>query len=79
MVGSTFIIMVSLVAEQPPNCGVIVHTKVLLAPTVNPVTPLVGEDGVVTAAVPAITDQAPLSPTPAELPAKVAVVILHKF
>ena len=44
---------------------------------VKPVTPEVGEAGVVTVAVPATTDQAP-EPEAGVLPANVAVVVLHK-
>ena len=50
----------------------IVQTNVF-APTDNPVTPDVGELGVVTVALPAITDQAPV-PTDGVLPARVAIV-----
>ena len=49
----------------------IVQRKVA-APIANPVTPEVGLDGVVTVAVPAITDQAPV-PTVGVFPAKVVV------
>ena len=56
----------------------IVHLNVALAPTVKPVTPEVGLDGVVTVAAPATTVQAPV-PVVAVLPAKVAVVTLHRF
>ena len=51
---------------------VIVQTNVF-APTVNPVTPDVGELGVVTLALPAITVHAPV-PTEGVFPARVAVV-----
>ena len=44
---------------------------------VNPVIPETGEAGVVTTAVPAITDQAPV-PVTGAFPARVAVVTLHK-
>jgi len=46
----------------------------VFAPKLNPVTPEVGEVGVVTVAEPAITVHAPV-PTPGELPASVAVVV----
>lgn len=55
-----------------------VQRRVAEAPTASPVTPDVGEVGVVTVAVPEITDQTPV-PTAGVLPAKVVVVILHKF
>ena len=64
--------------ELPQAPLLIVHLKVELAPTVNPVTPLVGDDGVVIAAVPDTTVHTPL-PTAGVFPAKVAVVVLHKF
>ena len=50
---------------------VIVHTKVF-TPVVNPVTPLVGELGVVTVAVPAVTVHSPV-PTVGVFAASVAV------
>ena len=71
--------MVSVVARHPPNCGLIVHTRMDESPMLNAVTPEVAKDGVVTIAVPAITDHAPLSPTPTAFAANVAVVMLHKF
>lgn len=46
----------------------------VLTPKLNPVTPEVGEVGVVTVAEPAITVHAPV-PTVGELPASVAVVV----
>ena len=49
----------------------IVHTKVF-TPVVKPVTPEVGEAGVVTVAVPAVTVQTPV-PTVGALAASVAV------
>ena len=49
----------------------IVQTKVF-TPVVNPVTPDVGEAGVVTVAVPAVTVQSPV-PVVGVLPASVAV------
>ena len=50
----------------------IVHTK-LFAPTLNPVTPDVGSEGVVTVADPAITVHTP-DPTEGVFPASVVVV-----
>ena len=64
------IVTVSLDAGHVPF--VIVHTNVF-APTVKPVTPDVGELGVVTVALPAMTVHAPV-PTVGVLPASVAVV-----
>jgi hypothetical protein len=54
----------------------IVHLKVALVPTGTPVTPDVGEDGVVIVAVPLTTLHAPV-PTVAVLPASVKVLVLH--
>ncbi len=54
-----------------------VHWNVLV-PTANPVTPEVGELGVVIVPVPAIKVHNPV-PTTGVLPAKVEVVTLHKF
>ena len=56
----------------------IVHLSVAEDPTTNPVTPEVGDEGVVTVAVPEITDHIPV-PTVGVLPANVAVVTLHRF
>ena len=61
--------MVSVLAAQVPL--LIDHTKVF-TPVVSPVTPLVGEAGVVTTPVPAITVHAPV-PTIGVLAASVAV------
>jgi len=49
----------------------------VLAPTLKPVTPEVGEEGVVTTPVPAITVHVPV-PTAGVFPASVAVVA-HTF
>ncbi len=72
----TLITTSSVELPQPPL--VIVHLSVALEPTVRPVTPEVAEEGVVTVAAPAITLQVP-TPTVGVLPARVAVVTLHKF
>ena len=61
-------VIVSVLGVQVPL--LIVHTKVF-TPVVNPVTPLVGELGVVTAPVPAVTVQAPV-PTVGVFAASVA-------
>ena len=50
-------VIASVLGGQVPF--VIVHTKVF-TPVVNPVTPLVGDVGVVTVAVPAVTVHAPV-------------------
>ena len=63
------IVIVSVLGVQVPL--VIVQTNVF-TPVVKPVTPLVGLDGVVTVAVPAVTVQSPV-PTVGALAANVAV------
>ena len=63
-------VTVSLEGEQAPL--LIVQTNIL-APTLRPVTPDVGLDGVVTEPLPAITVHVPV-PTVGVLPARVAVV-----
>src|SRR5436309_157646 len=67
---SRVIVTVSLEAGQTPL--LMVQTKVF-APRLNPVTPEVGSVGVVTLALPAITDHSPV-PIDGALPASVAVV-----
>jgi hypothetical protein len=55
----------------------IVHLRVAVPPMTRPVTPEVGDEGVVTIAVPDTTDQAPV-PTEGVFAASVVVVVLHK-
>ncbi len=62
-------VIASVLGVQVPL--VIVQTKVF-TPVVNPVTPLVGELGVVTTPVPAVTVQVPV-PTTGVFAASVAV------
>ena len=54
-----------------------VHLRVAEAPLTKPVTPDVGDDGVMMVAVPLTTDQLPV-PAVAAFPARVVVVTLHK-
>ena len=56
----------------------IVHLNVTLDPIVNPVTPLVEEDGVVIVAVPLTIVHTPV-PDTAALPESVVVLTLHRF
>ena len=74
-VGSTFITTSSVEAEQ--GLLEIVHLRVAEFPAVNPVTPLVGEVGVVRVAVPVITLHTPV-PVVAVLPASEVVLILQR-
>ena len=60
------------------GADVTVHLKVAEAPMTSPVTPEVGEDGVVTFAVPETTVQAP-DPSVGILPANVVVVVLQRI
>ena len=66
------IVTASLVVGQIPL--LLVHRKVFV-PFTKPVTPLVGELGVVTEAVPAVTVQVPVPGAAIALPARVAVVV----
>ena len=66
----------SVDAAQPPL--LMVHLKVTLDPTVIPVTVELAEPGVVIVAVPAVTLQVPV-PVAGTLPARVALVTLHRF
>ena len=54
----------------------IVHLRVAVPGFDNPVTPDVGEDGVVIVALPDTTDQAPV-PAVGVLPARVVVLLAH--
>ena len=78
MVGgaATLIVMSSVEAAQAGL--LIVHRNVTLAPIVKPVTVLVGLLAVVIVAVPDTTLHAPV-PVAGVLPARVAVVTLHRF
>ena len=72
---ATLITISSVDEAQDPL--VIVHRSVAEDPGTSPVTPEVDKVGVVTVAVPEITDHDPV-PTAGAFPASVAVVILHK-
>ncbi len=78
MVGSEDTLITTSSVEDAHAPLDIVHRKVALEPTVRPVKPLVGEEGVVIVATPAITLQVP-TPTVGVLPANVAVLTLHKL
>ena len=71
-----FKITSSVVVTQPPL--LIVHLNVVLAPTVKPVTVVVGELILVIVPVPLTTLHVP-TPLVALLPDNIAVVVLHRF
>ena len=77
MVGNSLTSITTSALEEGHTPLEMVQRKVADVPGSNPVTPEVGEEGVVVVAEPATTDQAPV-PIPGELPAKVVVVTLHK-
>ena len=77
MVGSGLLVITTSSVEAAQGALAIVHLSVDEAPTVNPVTADVGDEGVVATAVPEIVDQLP-TPIVAVLPAKVAVVELQR-
>ena len=66
----------SVLVPHPPL--LIVHRKVVLAPTVKPVTVVLGELILVIVPVPLTTLHVP-TPLVAVLPDKVPVVVLHRF
>ena len=76
-VGSELLLITTSSVEAAQGAFAIVHLNVDEAPTVNPVTADVGDEGVVATAVPKIVDQLP-TPVVAALPANVAVVELQR-
>lgn len=78
MVGGSVIVIVTSSVEGAQKPLLIVHLNVADVPTTNPVTPLLGNVGSVTVAVPDTTLHKPV-PVVAALPANVAVVTLHIF
>jgi hypothetical protein len=78
VVGDSSTLIVTSLVEGGQTPLLIVHLNTELLPIVKPVTPEVGEAGVVTEAEPDTTDQAPV-PTVGVFPASVAVVVLQRF
>ena len=76
-VGSELLVITTSSVDAVQGAFAIVHLSVDDTPTVNPVTPDVGDVVVVATAVPEIVDQLP-TPDKAVLPAKFAVVKLQR-
>lgn len=72
-VGVGFTVMITSSELEAHGGFEMVQRRVAEEPTTNPVTPEVGEEGVVTVAVPATTDHKP-EPTAGVFPASVEVV-----
>lgn len=77
-VGGAFTFMTTWSEDGAQTPLEIVHCKVTEAPIVNPVTPDVGEVGVVMVAVPATIVHKPV-PDAGVFPASVVVVMLQRF
>ena len=78
MVAGKLTVIITSSEELAQTPLVIVQRKVEEAPIVNPVTPDVDDAGVVTVALPATTVHKSM-PEAGALPARVAVVTLHKI
>ena len=78
VVGGAAILITTSSLDELQAPLLIVHLNVALPPIVSPVTPELAEPGLVTVAVPDTTVQAPV-PVVGVLPARVAVVTLHRF
>ena len=72
-VGKGLTVMITSAVDAVQGAFEMVHLRVADEPTTNPVTPEVGDEVVVTVAVPATTDHAP-SPEEGELADNVVVV-----
>lgn len=77
-VGAMASLIVTLEVDGAQGALLMVHTRVAEVPGTSPVTPEVGEAGVVMVAVPALTDQSPV-PKAGVLADKLVVVTPHKF
>src|ERR1019366_6881322 len=76
VVGVALFVRITSSVEAVQGLLEIVHLNVALVPAVTPVTPEVGEAGVVIVAVPLTTVHAPV-PIIAVLPVRVKVLVLH--
>ena len=74
--GSALTVIITSSVDAAQGALAMVHRSVAAAPIVKPVTPEVGDAGVVMVAVPKITDQLPV-PVTGVLAANVAVVKLQ--
>ena len=74
--GSALTVIITSSVDAVQGALAMAHRSVAAAPIVNPVTPEVGDVGIVTVAAPKITDQLPV-PITGVLAANVAVVKLQ--